>query len=143
MSLQVDKLNKLIDQLIVWLRQNQNAKLLSTQRTRLINILDKIINSEALNETEIKQFEEQSKKQKQLLNDSGYTICQYCGAKLNIKNLERHKHKCRGQKQSLKSVKPNGQKKPTASKKRKPRKKSGRPRAHIVSGGLPSLGKRR
>ena len=45
-------------------------------------------------------------------------------------------------KQNAKSVKRNAQKKLNTSKKRKKRKKSFQPRAHIVRGGLPSLGKR-
>ncbi len=95
--------------------RKSSVKLLSIQKSRLTNVLNKIINSETLSEAEIKQLDEQIKKQKQLSNDSGYIICQHCGTRLNIKNIERHKLKCRGQKQKAK-------KKLTAPKKGKTEK---------------------
>ncbi|MBS1920780.1 MAG: hypothetical protein JST17_11050 [Bacteroidetes bacterium] len=143
MSSSLDKLNQHIDQLVIWLRQNQNVKLLSAQKDRLTNVLNKIINTEILSEEEIKQLDEQLKKQKQPSIENGYTFCPHCGDKLNRKNIERHKQKCRGQKQTAKAAKKSTQKKKATSKRTAKRKRSSQPRAHIVRGGLPSLGKRR
>jgi hypothetical protein len=110
----IKKLIEDIDQLAIWLHDNPNTPMPSQYKQKAQVVLQKIINAEALSEQEWERLKPQVYKPNTLPK----------------------------QKQNAKSVKQNAQKKLT-SKKRKKRKKSFQPRAHIVRGGLPGLGKRR
>lgn len=98
-------LNEHIDQLVIWLRENKDVKMLSSQKKRLITILNRIINCETLSEEEFKvpkhiEFKPMTPVSPKSTN-TGYVPCRQCGAEINVKNRSRHKKKCRGRNQVL------------------------------------------
>ena len=104
-----DKLNEHIDQLVIWLRENQNVKLLSNQKERITNILKFLTNKEALTDEEIQKVNAEVPKPKTVTfkepSSTGYIYCVDCGDKLNVKNLNNHKAKCRAGKKHNKNPK--------------------------------------
>lgn len=110
------KLNEHINQLVIWLRENPNVKLQSSQKKHLISILNKVINGELLGDDEVRQIKESIEVRKVNV-EPGYIICPICKEKYSIRETEQHIRKCKGHKEEFKSINHN-----KSSKGKRPKK---------------------
>jgi hypothetical protein len=103
MSVPLDKLNDHINQLVLWLRENEGRKLKAEQETRLKYILNQVKSVKVFSDEKVRKSKNKPKTGKYNLV-ADYINCDCCGVPLNVKNISKHKKKCRGQKEDTKAA---------------------------------------